>query len=109
MILNTLLFSFLFDWYYKMVSPQNGDTRGNPPPSPPLATPRRKPLSRGATAIQQDENLFVRLSFVFLAKSSPILKTKPYIFGLQVSTFRFRGRDRQYADFQPDFCLLSCM
>ena len=40
MILNILLFSFLFDWYYKMVSPQNGDTRGGPPPPPaPLATP----------------------------------------------------------------------
>ena len=32
MILNILLFSFLFDWYYKMVPPQNGDTRGGPPP-----------------------------------------------------------------------------
>ena len=31
------LFSFLFDCYHKMVSPQNGDTRGGPPP--PLATP----------------------------------------------------------------------
>ena len=31
MILN-ILFSFLFDWYRKMVSPQNGDTRGGPPP-----------------------------------------------------------------------------
>ena len=29
--------------------------------------PPGKPLPRGATAIQQDENLFVRLSFVFLA------------------------------------------
>ena len=32
MILNIMLFSFLFDWYYKMVSPQNGDTRGSRPP-----------------------------------------------------------------------------
>ena len=35
MILNILLFSFLFDWYYKMESPQNGDTWGGPPPPPP--------------------------------------------------------------------------
>ena len=39
MILNILLFTFLFDWYYKMVSPQNGDTWGGPALPPPLATP----------------------------------------------------------------------
>ena len=37
MILNILLFSFLFDWFYKMVSPQNGDTWGGLPP--PIVTP----------------------------------------------------------------------
>ena len=26
-----VLLSFLFDWYHKMVSPQNGDTRRGPP------------------------------------------------------------------------------
>ena len=35
MILNILLLYFVFDLYYKMVSPQNGDTRGGPPPPPP--------------------------------------------------------------------------
>ena len=37
MMLNILLFSFLFDLYHKMVSPQIGDTRGGPPPPPPLS------------------------------------------------------------------------
>ena len=36
MMLNILLFSFLLGCYHKMVSPLNGDTRGEPPP---LATP----------------------------------------------------------------------
>ena len=35
MMLNILLFSFLFDLYRKMVSPQTGDTQGGPPPPPP--------------------------------------------------------------------------
>ena len=39
MILNILLLYFVFDWYYKMVSPQNGDTRGEPPPPPPPPPP----------------------------------------------------------------------
>ena len=39
MISNILLFSFLFDWYPKIMSPLNGDTWGGPPP---LATPALK-------------------------------------------------------------------
>ena len=40
MMLNILLFSFLFDWYHKMVSPKNGDTRAAFSPLPPfIATP----------------------------------------------------------------------
>ena len=29
-----IVVSFLFNCYHKMVSPQNGDTRGGPPPPP---------------------------------------------------------------------------
>ena len=32
MTLNILLFSFLCDWYHKLVSLQNDDTRDGPPP-----------------------------------------------------------------------------
>ena len=30
MIVKILLFSFLFNWYHKIVPPKNGDTRGEP-------------------------------------------------------------------------------
>ena len=51
MMLNVLLSSFLFDWYHKMVSPQNGDTpRGTTilAPPPPFATSRSSVATRGA-------------------------------------------------------------
>ena len=51
MILNILLFSFLFDWYYKMVSLQNGDTRGGPPPFSDATEPAAEFLCREPGAI----------------------------------------------------------
>ena len=48
MILNILLFSFYFDWHYKMVSPQNGDTRtGSFPPPLSDATDHVNPWFHG--------------------------------------------------------------
>ena len=45
MMLNKLLFSFLLDRYLKMVSPQNDDTQGGPPP-PSDATARQNYINR---------------------------------------------------------------
>ena len=51
-MLNMVLFSFLFDWYDKMVSPQNGDTRGGRPPlAMPLLRTKRISMNRKITLV----------------------------------------------------------
>ena len=62
MILNILLFSFLFDRYYKMVSPQNGDTRGG---QPPLATPLITLLIKRGQRIQSNNIGFIQAIIIY--------------------------------------------
>ena len=63
------LFSFLFDLYHKMMSPQNGDIRGEPSPPPPLATPLNllnSMLSRTLGVTFQVKQLFTKIHLFLL-------------------------------------------